>query len=134
MGILSQHIRHFRSARTLLLAVAIAGALLGFLFASQHASAYGTNYCVGWQPSGGECGGPTHTLTANIVYDDTGSGAYVCEIAVDQYGNGYGGWACGGGMTETCYPGSKLLRGLIYNASPYWLYMNGTEFYGQGCP
>ena len=118
----------------MLLAAAIAGALLGFLLASQHASAYGTNYCVGWQPSGGSCVGPTHTLTANIVYDDTGSGSWVCEIALDQNGNGYGGWACGYGQTETCYPGNRLLRGMIYNASPYWLYMNGTEFYAQGCP
>ena len=132
---MSHRIGHLRSARTLLLAVALAGALVGFLFATQHASATWTNYCVGWQPSGGECEGPAHYLTADMVYDDTGSGSWVCEVAVNGYGNGVSpGWACGGGQTEECYPGWQSLRGLIYNASPYWLYMNGTEVYNQGCP
>jgi hypothetical protein len=132
---LSHRIRHLRSARTLLLAVAVAGALLGFLFASQHASATWSNYCVGWQPSGGACAGPTRYLTADLVYDDTGSRQWVCEIALDRNGGGVPpGWACGAGSTEECYPGWQALRGMIYNASPYWLYMNGTEVYNQGCP
>ena len=82
---MSQHAHHLRSARALLLAAAVAGALLGILFASQHASAYGTNYCVGWEPSTGSCVGPEHTLTANIVYDDTGSGSFVCDIAYSAH-------------------------------------------------
>ena len=74
-------------------------------------------------------------LTANIVYDDTGSGSWVCEIAVNSSRQRrFGGWACGGGQSESCYSGRQLLRGRIYNASPYWLYMNGTEYYTQGCP
>ena len=117
-----------------MLAMAIAGALVGFLLTSQHASAYGTNYCVQWLPSGGSCVGPEHTLTANIVYDDTGSGSVVCDIAQYPGGGYYGGWGCGNGENETCYPGNTLLKGEIYNGSAYWLYMNGTEFYAQGCP
>jgi hypothetical protein len=131
---LSQHTQHLRSARALLLAAAIAGALLGILFASQHASAYGTNYCVGWEPSGGSCVGPEHTLTANIVYDDTGSDSFVCDIALYPSGAPYGGWGCGDGASESCYAGNTLLKGEIYDDSTYWLYMNGTEFYDQGCP
>jgi hypothetical protein len=131
---LSQYIRHLRSARALLLAVAVAGALLGVLLASQHASAYATNYCANWYPTYSSCVGPQHTLTANIVYDDTGTGSWVCEIAQYPGGGYYGSWACGSGETETCYPGNQLLKGEIYNDSGYWLYMNGTEFYAQGCP
>jgi len=131
---LSQYTRHLRSARALVLAAAAAGALIGILLVSQHAAAYGTNYCVGWEPSTGSCVGPEHTLTANIVYDDTGSGAWVCNIAQYPGGGYYGGWACGGGEAESCYAGNTLLKGEIYNASGYWLYMNGTEFYAQGCP
>jgi hypothetical protein len=132
---LSQHTRHLRGARTLLLAVALVGALLGVLIASQHASASATNYCSGWEPPyGGSCVGPSHNLTANIVYDDTGSGSWVCEVVLDGNGWGYGYWSCGSGETETCYGGGRALRGLIENASPYWLYMNGTEFYNTGCP
>ena len=37
-------------------------------------------------------------------------------------------------MAETCYGGNQLLHGWILNDSPYWLYMNGTEYYSQGCP
>ena len=48
--------------------------------------------------------------------------------------NGYGYWSCGSGQTETCYGGWTPLRGMIFNGSPYWLYMNGTEFYNTGCP
>jgi|SRR5579863_5385390 len=129
-----QHIHHFQSARALLVAMAVAGALVGILFASQHASAYGTTYCTGWEPSGGSCVGPSHTLTANIVYDDTGSDAFVCGIAQYPGGGYYGGWGCGYGEAEACYAGNTLLKGEIYNDSAYWLYMNGTEFYAQGCP
>ena len=125
---------HLRRTRTLLLAVAAAGALLGLMFASQGASAYGTNYCVGWLQSGGSCEGPLHSLTGNIAYDDTGSNAYVCAAASNSSGNFVGGWGCGFGTTENCYPGNQLLHGWIGNDSPYWLYMNGTEFYSQGCP
>jgi hypothetical protein len=132
---MSQHLRHLSGARALLLACAVAGALAGVLFVGQHAAASSTNYCIGWEPPViGECVGPTHNITANIVYDDTGSGAWVCEIVVNAYGDGYGFWSCGSGQTETCYGGNTPLRGLIYNASPYWLYMNGTEFYNSGCP
>ena len=45
-----------------------------------------------------------------------------------------GGLGCGYGYTETCYSGNTLLHGWIANGSSYWLYMNGTEFYAQGCP
>ena len=114
--------------------MAVAGALVGILFASQHAAAYGTTYCTGWEPSGGSCVGPQHTLTANIVYDDTGSDAFVCGIAQYPGGGYYGGWGCGYGEAEACYAGNTLLKGEIYNDSGYWLYMNGTEFYAQGCP
>ena len=132
---MSDHmISHLRSTRTLLLAFAVAGALLGFLFSTQGASATSTNYCVGWMATGGECLGPAHNLTANLVYDDTGSGGWVCEIAIDGNGNGVGGWGCGYGGAETCYGGGRSLRGQIYNGSGYWLYMNGTEYYNQGCP
>jgi hypothetical protein len=131
---LSHQLKYLKSGRAFVLAVAVAGALLGFLFASQHASAYGVNYCAGWLTTGTQCTGPQHTLVANIVYDDTGSGSWVCEIAVDGGGNYYGGWGCGYGQAETCYAGNRLLRGAIYNGSGYYLYMNGTEFYSQGCP
>src|SRR5579872_1347801 len=121
--------------RALLLAVAVAGALTGLVVATQsHASAYGVNYCTNWYPNGGSCVGPQHTLVANIVWDDTGSGAWVCEIALNSSGGGVGGWTCGNGMAESCYPGNQLLRGEIYNGAGYWLYMNGTEYYSQGCP
>ena len=123
-----------RSAKARLVAVASAGAMLGFLFASQGASGYGVNYCAGWLPSGGTCQGPSHTLTANIAYDGTGSNAYVCETATTASGRSIGGWGCGYGYAETCYAGNQLLRGWIANGSPYWLYMNGTEYYAQGCP
>ena len=126
--------RHLRGVRAVLITAALAGALTGILLASQHASAYGVNYCVGWEPSTGSCVGPQHTITANIAYDDTGSNAYVCAIAQYPSGSYYGGWGCGNGESETCYPGNQLLKGMIYNASIYWLYMNGTEFYSQGCP
>ena len=131
---MSQHIRQLRRARALLLACAVAGALLGVLLVGQHAAASSTNYCIGWEAPYGVCVGPTHNLTANIVYDDTGSGAWVCEIVLDGWGNGYGYWSCGSGQTETCYGGWTPLRGMIFNGSPYWLYMNGTEFYNTGCP
>jgi hypothetical protein len=131
---LTHYTRHFRGVRTVLIAAALAGALTGILLASQHASAYGVNYCTGWEPSGGSCVGPEHTITANIVYDDTGSNAFVCEIAQYPGGGYYGGWGCGYGVSESCYPGNQLLKGEIYNDSIYWLYMNGTEFYSQGCP
>jgi len=117
-----------------LIAAALAGAMVGVLFASQHASAYGVNYCVGWQPSGGSCVGPEHTLTADIAYDDTGSNAYVCDAATNSSGNVVGGWGCGFGISESCYGGNQLMHGWIGNDSPYWLYMNGSEFYSQGCP
>ena len=125
---------HVRSTRALLLTFAIAGALLGFLLASQGAAGYGVNYCTGWSSSGSRCEGPNHTLTANFAYDDTGSNAYVCETATNASGNSVGGWGCGYGYAESCYAGNQLLHGWIANGSPYWLYMNGTEFYGQGCP
>jgi hypothetical protein len=131
---LSQHTHHFRSARALLLAAAIAGALLGIVFASQRASAYAQNYCIGWEPTGGSCVGPEHTITANIVYDDTGSDGWVCDVALYPNGSQYGGWGCGGGASESCYAGNTLLKPEIYNDSGYWLYMNGTEYYSQGCP
>lgn len=131
---LTHYTRHLRSVRVVLIAAALAGALVGVLFASQHASAYGVNYCVGWEPSGGSCVGPEHTLTANIVYDDTGSDAWVCEIAQYPGGGYFGGWGCGYGESESCYAGTQLFKGEIYNDSIYWLYMNGTEFYSQGCP
>jgi hypothetical protein len=120
--------------RAVLIAAALAGALAGILLVSQHAAAYGVNYCVEWLPSTGSCVGPEHTLTANIAYDDTGSNSYVCEIAQYASGGYDGGWGCGNGESETCYGGNQLLKGEIYNASIYWLYMNGTEFYSQGCP
>ena len=132
---MSNHlISHLRSARALLVAVALAGALVGVLFASQGASAYGVNYCTGWIASGGSCEGPNHTLVANIAWDDTGSNAYVCDTATNASGGNVGGWNCGYGTSETCYAGNQLLHGWISNASPYWLYMNGTEYYSQGCP
>ena len=125
---------HMRGSRALLTALAVAGAIFGVLLVTAGASGYGVNYCASWMPSGSTCEGPNHTLTANIAYDDTGSNAYVCDTATDSNGNNVGGWGCGFGMTETCYNGSKLLHGWIGNDSPYWLYMNGTEFYSQGCP
>ena len=133
---MSHHLfTHKRGARALLLTIAVVGALVGFLFASrQHAAAYGTNYCVGWEAKGGTCVGPQHTLVANIVWDDTGSNAWVCETALNSSGGQVGGWGCGYGSSESCYPGNQLLKGEIDNASGYWLYMNGTEYYAQGCP
>src|SRR5580704_6123326 len=95
-------VHHLRSTKALLLSFAIAGALLGFLPASQGAAGYGVNYCVGWSPSGSICEGPNHTLTANFAYDDTGSNAYVCETATNSSGNTIGGWGCGYGYAETC--------------------------------
>jgi len=121
-------------ARALLLAIAVAGAMLGFLLASPGAAGYGVNYCENWYASGSMCEGPNHTLTANVAYDDTGSHAYVCETATTASGASVGGWGCGYGYAQTCYAGSQMLHGWIANASPYWLYMNGTEYYAQGCP
>ena len=123
-----------RRTRTLLLAFAVAGALIGFSVASQGASGYGVNYCVGWIQSGAACEGPTHTLVANIAWDGDGSNAYVCSTAQTTSGTWLGGWSCGYGSSETCYAGNQLLHGWIGNGSPYWLYMYGTEYYGQGCP
>ena len=135
MRSLNDHVMSYlRDARVLLLAVAIAGAALGLLFASQGASAYGTNYCLNWYPSGAACEGPNHTLDANIAWDGTGSGSWVCDTATNAYGNNVGGWECGYGMSETCYGGNQLLHGWILNDSSYWLYMYGTEYYAQGCP
>ncbi len=126
---------HIRRTGALLLTIAVVGALAGVFIATHaHAAAYATNYCVGWEPNGGTCVGPSHTLTANIVYDDTGSHGWVCEIALNSSGGGVGGWTCGYGSAESCYPGNQLLRGEIDNGSGYWLYMNGTEYYAQGCP
>ena len=123
-----------RSTRVLLLAFAAAGALLGSLLASQGASGAGVNYCAGWLASGSSCEGPNHTLTANIAYDGTGSGSYVCETATNSSGHMVGGWGCGYGYAESCYAGNELLHGWIANGSRYWLFMNGTEYYSQGCP
>ena len=134
MDDLTHYTRHFRSVRVLLLAAALAGALAGVLLVSQHASAYGTVYCQGWEPSGGSCVGPQHTLTANMVFDDTGSNALVCGIAQYPGGGYYGGWGCGNGEAESCYAGNQMLKAELYNDSIYWLYMNGTEYYAQGCP
>ena len=125
---------NLRGTRALLLAFAVAGALLGIMLASAGASGYGVNYCAQWMASGTTCQGPNHTLTANIAYDDTGSNAFVCEMATNSSGNTVGGWGCGYGYAETCFAGNQLLHGWIGNDSPYWLYMNGTEFYSQGCP
>ena len=132
---MSDHlIFHLRGARALLLLFAIAGALLGFLVASQGASGYGVNYCTNWIPSGTACEGPNHTLDANIAWDGTGSSAWVCDTATNGSGGNVGGWECGYGMSETCYGGNQLLHGWILNDSSYWLYMYGTEYYAQGCP
>ena len=132
---MSHHlVSHVRRTRALLLTFAVAGALLGFLLVSQGAGAYSQNYCANWISSGSRCEGPYHTLTANIAYDDTGSNAYVCETATNSGGGSVGGWGCGYGYAESCYAGNQLLHGWIADASPYWLYMNGTEFYAQGCP
>jgi hypothetical protein len=135
MTSMSRHlISPLRSAKALVLAFAIAGALVGFMVASGNASAYGVNYCTGWLATGKSCEGPNHSLDANIAYDDTGSNAYVCETATNASGGMIGGWGCGYGYAETCYSGNTLLHGWIANGSSYWLYMNGTEFYSQGCP
>jgi hypothetical protein len=123
-----------RTTRIRLLTLGVAGALLGFLLVSQFASGYGVNYCANWIWPGATCEGPNHTLTANIAYDDTGSFGFVCESATDSSGRFVSGWGCGFGYAETCYPGNQLLRGWIANAAPYWLYMNGSDNYGQGCP
>jgi hypothetical protein len=132
---LSHHLTsHLRSGRVLLLAFAIAGALAGFSLASQGASAYGVNYCANWYASGAGCQGPNHSLVANIAWDDTGSNAWVCDTATNLSGGNVGGWECGYGMSETCYSGNQQLHGWILNDSTYWLYMNGTEYYSQGCP
>jgi hypothetical protein len=101
---------------------------------SQHASASSVNYCAGWIASGNYCEGPAHNLTGNIAWDDTGSDAYVCDVATNSSGNTYGGWGCGYGYSESCYNGNQSLNGWIGNGSPYWLYMNGTEYYSVGCP
>jgi hypothetical protein len=129
-----QLISYLRGTRTLLVAFAMAGALLGFLVTSRDAAGYGVNYCANWYRSGGQCEGPNHTLTANIAWDDTGSNGYVCETATNSSGGSVGGWGCGYGYAESCYSGNQLLHGWIANASPYWLYINGTEYYSQGCP
>ena len=123
-----------RRASAALVAFATAGALLGFLLASGPAAGYGVNYCANWFASGKSCQGPNHTLTANIAYDDTGSNAYVCETATNSSGNSVGGWGCGYGYAESCYPGNQLLHGWISNSSGAWLYMLGVEYYSQGCP
>ena len=31
-------------------------------------------------------------------------------------------------------PRGRVKKGEIYNASIYWLYMHGIEYYAQGCP
>jgi len=132
---LSHHLlHHLRSTRALLLAFAVAGSLLGIMLASQGASAYGVNYCTGWIATGNSCEGPNHSLDANIAWDGTGSGSFVCDTATNSSGGNVGGWACGYGMSETCYSGNQLLHGWILNDSGYWLYMYGTEYYSQGCP
>ena len=132
---MSYHLTNrLRSTRALLLAFAIAGALVGFLVASQGASGYGVNYCVGWIQSGASCEGPNHTLVANVAWDGGGTGQWVCEIAQNGSGQYIGGWGCGSGSAETCYPGNQLLHGWIANGSPYWLYEYGTEYVSQGCP
>jgi hypothetical protein len=123
-----------RGTRVLLLTLAVAGALLGLMLVSRDANAWGVNYCVNWISSGSRCEGPYHSLTANIAYDGTGSGSYVCEAATDAAGNSVGGWACGYGYAESCFAGNQLLHGWLANASPYWLFMYGTEYYSQGCP
>ena len=125
---------HLRSSRALVTAFTVAGALLGFMLVSQGASGYGVNYCQGWMASGTTCQGPAHTLAANIVYDDTGSGGWVCDMATTSTGKADGGWGCGYGTAESCYPGNQLLHGWIANSSGTWLYMLGVEYYSQGCP
>ena len=91
--------------------------MIGFLLVSQGAGAYSQNYCANWNSNGGTCEGPYHTLTANIVYDDTGSNGWVCEIASTRPGGSVGGWGCGYGIAESCYPGNQLLHGEIDNGS-----------------
>jgi hypothetical protein len=117
-----------------MLSFAIIGALLGIFVASQGASAYGVNYCTNWITSGSDCEGPSHSLTANIAWDGTGGGDWVCDTATTNSGGDVGGWQCGYGESESCYSGNTLLHGWIYNGSPYYLYMYGTEYYSQGCP
>ena len=117
-----------------MLAFAVAGALLGLLVVGQHAAAYGTNYCNGWLPAGGSCLGPQHSLTANIAYDNTGNGAWICENAQYPGGGLAGSWVCAGGEAEGCFSGNTLLKGEVYNDSGGWLALVGTEYYGQGCP
>jgi hypothetical protein len=125
---------HLRSTRTLLVGVALAGALIGILLTSAHASATDVNYCANWIATGNGCEGPSHNLTANIAWDDTGSGSYVCSTVTNSSGNDIGGWGCGWGSAESCYGGGQALHGWILNDSGYWLYMNGTEYYSVGCP
>jgi hypothetical protein len=125
---------HLRSTRALLVGAALAGALIGILLVSAHASASNVNYCANWIATGSECEGPSHNLTADIAWDDTGSGGYVCDTATTASGNDVAGWGCGWGEAETCYNGSQPLHGWILNDSGDWLYMNGTEYYSVGCP
>jgi hypothetical protein len=132
---MGNHFTHLlRGTRARLIAVAAAGALLGVLVVSALAAGYGVNYCAQWSQSGTTCTGPTHTLTANIVWDGSGSGGWVCERSINGSGNPVGGWSCGYGEAETCYAGNQLLRGQVYNATGYYDYVYGTEYYSQGCP
>jgi hypothetical protein len=123
-----------RDGRVLLLAFAVAGALVGFMPASGDAHAFGVAYCANWIPSGSSCEGPQHTLTGNLVIDGTGSNSYVCDSATDSSGNSVGGWSCGFGYAESCYAGNEMLHPWLGNASPYWLYEYGVEYFAQGCP
>ena len=125
---------NLRSTRTLLVGIALAGALIGILLVGTRASATSVNYCANWIATGNACEGPSHDLTANIAWDDTGSGSYVCDTATTSSGTDIDGWGCGWGEAETCYGGGRALNGWILNDSGYWLYMNGTEYYSVGCP
>ena len=134
-GNLTHYTRHLRSVRAFLIGGGARWRADRVLLASQHASAYGVNYCVGWEPSTGSCVGPEHTPHGEHrlrrhrqqclgLRDRPVRRAAAITVA--------GPAATASPRPAT--PATQLLKGEIYNASSYWLYMNGTEFYSQGCP
>jgi len=79
----------------------------------------------------------TTTLQSVLLGQNVATGGSLINQTItgtDAAGNSVGGWACGYGYAESCFAGNQLLHGWLANASPYWLFMYGTEYYSQGCP
>ena len=133
---MSHHLTsHLRGTRASLLALAVAGALLGVMLVSRARQPTASTTARAGSPAATAARARTTRSTANIAYDGTGSNAYVCDRPrPTPPATASAAGAAATAYAESCYAGNQLLHGWLGNDSPYWLYMYGTEYYSQGCP